>query len=92
MTEKEEMRGCLIPKNLHYRVDDHTCVKVQEDGTVWVGMTDVAQTMAGTLLHVKTRGVGTQRDKGKPLATVESAKREGPVKSPVTGEIVEVNP
>ena len=92
MTENPEMRGCLIPKNLHYRVDDHTWVRVQEDGTVWVGMTDVAQTMAGPLLHVKTRGVGTQREKGKPLATVESAKWVGPVKSPVSGEIVEVNP
>jgi len=92
MTESEAMRGCVIPKNLHYRVDDHTWVKVQDDGTVSIGMTDVAQTMAGPLLHVKSRGAGTKRDKGKPLATVESAKWVGPVKSPVTGEIVEVNP
>lgn len=92
MTEKEEMRGCVIPKNLHYRIEDHTWLKVRDDGTVWVGMTDVAQAMAGPLLHVKARGAGTQREKGKPLATVESAKWVGPVKAPVSGEIVEVNP
>ena len=87
----EEMRGCVIPKDLYYRVEDHTWVKVREDGTVLVGMTDVAQSMAGPILHVKARSAGTQRDRGKPLATVESAKWVGPVKSPVSGEIVEVN-
>ena len=92
MTETEEMRGCILPKKLYYRIDDHTWIKVGDDGTIWVGMTDVAQSMAGPLLHVKSRGAGTKRDKGKPLATVESAKWVGPVKSPVTGEIIEVNP
>ena len=91
MADKEEIRGCVIPKELYYRVEDHTWVKVSDDGTVWVGMTDVAQNMAGPLLHVKTKAVGTKRAKGKPVATVESAKWVGPVHSPVVGEIIEVN-
>ena len=91
MADREEIRGCVIRKELFYRVDDHTWVKVNDDGTVSIGMTDVAQSMAGPLLHAKAKGVGTKREKGKPLATVESAKWVGPVKSPVSGEIVEVN-
>jgi glycine cleavage system H protein len=91
VTESSEIRGCVIRKDLYYRVDDHTWVKVNDDGTVLVGMTDVAQNMAGPLLHAKAKPVGTKRPKGKPIATVESSKWVGPVKSPVSGEIVEVN-
>lgn len=91
MAESEEIRGCVIRKDLYYLVDDHTWVQVNADGTITVGMTDVAQNMAGPILHVKAKAAGTVRSKGKPLATVESGKWVGPVKSPVSGEIVEVN-
>lgn len=91
MAETAEIRGCVIRKDLYYRVNDHTWMKVTEDGTVLVGMTDVAQNMAGPLLHARAKSVGTKRPKGRPIATVESSKWVGPVKSPVSGEIVEVN-
>jgi glycine cleavage system H protein len=90
-TERTEVRGCLIRKDLYYRVDDHTWVRPLPDGTVQVGMTDVAQNMAGPMLHAKAKPVGTIRPRGRPIATVESSKWVGPVKSPVSGEIVEVN-
>lgn len=91
MSDREEIRGCVILKDLYYAVDDHTWARVNDDGTVTIGMTDVAQNMAGPLLHAKTKKVGTVRGKGKPLATVESSKWVGPVKSPLSGEIIEVN-
>jgi glycine cleavage system H protein len=91
MAETEQIKGCVIRKDLYYRVQDHTWVKVEEGGTVLVGMTDVAQNMAGELLHAKAKKAGTVREKGRPIATVESSKWVGPVKTPVSGEIVEVN-
>ncbi len=91
MADTQEIRGCVIRTDLYYSVDDHTWVQVNDDGTVNIGMTDVAQNMAGPLLHAKTKSVGTMRKKGKPVATVESAKWVGPVKSPISGEIVAVN-
>lgn len=91
MVPHPEVRGCVLPLHLHYRVSDHTWVQVQDDGTVRVGMTDVAQNLAGPLLHARPKKPGTVREQGKPLATVESSKWVGPVKSPVTGEIVAVN-
>ncbi len=91
MAEVEEIRGCVIRKDLYYAVDDHTWVRLNDDGTVTVGMTDVAQNMAGPILHVRVKKVGTVRAKGKPLGTVESSKWVGPVKSPLSGEIVKVN-
>lgn len=91
MSDREEIRGCVILKDLHYSVEDHTWIRLNDDGTVTVGMTDIAQSMAGPILHAKTKKVGLERQKGKPLATVESGKWVGPIKSPVSGEIVEVN-
>lgn len=91
MSDDPEVRGCVLPLDLYYSVVDHTWIRVHDDGTVTVGMTDVAQNLAGPLLHAKPKKVGTVRAKGKPLATVESSKWVGPVKSPVSGEVIEVN-
>lgn len=91
MGDHPEVRGCVLPLHLHYSVADHTWVHLLDDGTVRVGMTDVAQNLAGPLLHAKPKKVGTVRPQGKPLATVESSKWVGPVKSPVSGEITAVN-
>lgn len=91
MSENPEVRGCILPLNLHYNVGDHTWVTMNDDGTATVGMTDVAQNLAGPLLHAKPKKVGVVRKKGKPVATVESSKWVGPVKSPLSGEIVAVN-
>ena len=91
MSENPEVRGCVLPLNLHYAVDNHTWVVVDEDGVATVGMTDVAQNMAGPLLHAKPKKVGAVRKRGKPVATVESSKWVGPVISPLSGEIVAIN-
>ena len=86
----ENVKGCVILKDLHYSVKDNTWIKVNGD-IITIGMTDIAQSLAGPILHSQTKSVGTARRKGRPIATVESGKWVGPVKSPVTGEIVEVN-
>ena len=91
MSDSPEVRGCLLPLDLHYSVVDHTWIHVNDDGTVTVGMTDVAQNLAGQLLHAKPKKVGALRKRGKPVATVETSKWVGPVKSPISGEIIAVN-
>jgi len=91
MSESSEVRGCIIPLRLHYNVAENTWVDVNDDGTVTIGMTDIAQNLAGPLLHAKPKKVGATRKKGKPVATVESSKWVGPVKSPMTGEIIAIN-
>ena len=87
----EKVKGCVVLKDLHYNIKNNTWIKVVDDNTVVVGMTDIAQSLAGPLLHAKTKSPGTARRLGKPIATVESGKYVGPVKSPVTGEITKVN-
>jgi len=81
---------CIIQTDLHYLVEDHSWARFNDDGTVTVGITDVAENMAGPILHVYPRKKG-MRQKGQSLATIESGKWVGPLKSPITGEILEAN-
>ncbi len=91
MPENPEVRGCVLPLDLHYDVSENTWVRIHDDGTATIGMTDVAQNLAGELLHAKPKKVGAVRKRGKPVATVESSKWVGPVKSPISGEVIEAN-
>lgn len=85
--------GCEFPDELLYFVErtQMTWVRLEGD-TVRVGLTDPAQTRAGKILHVRIKASGTSRERGKPLATVESGKWAGPVMSPVSGVVTEPNP
>ena len=82
--------NCELPEDLYYLVEKHVWAR-PVDGLVTVGITDVAQSLAKTLVAVTPREVGRRAAKGRSLATVESGKWVGPVPSPVAGEVVEVN-
>lgn len=81
---------CEIPEELYYVVDKHVWAR-PEGELVVVGLTDVAQSMARTVISVSCRAAGKPVKKGKSIATVESGKWVGPVPCPVAGEVVEVN-
>ncbi len=66
-------------------------MKVDDDGTATVGMTDLAQTRAGKIMHIRVRRPGSIRPRGKPVATVESGKWAGPVPNPFDCVIVAAN-
>jgi len=86
-----EYQGCVIPKDLYYDIENQVWLKVEENGTVTMGLTDVGQTRAGRLLHARIKPTGTRVKKGKPVATLESGKWAGPVPALVEGEVIEVN-
>lgn len=86
-----EIQNCLLPDELLYHVDYNVWLHDNGDGTFSIGMTDIAQSMAGAMLHCRAKKVGKTVKQGKSLATVESGKWVGPVKSPFTCEIVAVN-
>ncbi|MFQ5856402.1 MAG: glycine cleavage system protein GcvH [Anaerolineae bacterium] len=85
------VRNCIIPTHLHYFVDQHTWLRCDEDGAVTLGLTDVAQTTAGAILHVTFKRIGAVYPRGKVVAVVESGKWLGPFRTPVSGEIIAVN-
>lgn len=62
-----------------------------EDGVITIGITEYAQSQLGDIVYVELPEVGRTVDQGEETAVVESVKAAGEVKSPVTGEVVEVN-
>jgi glycine cleavage system H protein len=70
---------CEFVAELHYDSEFQIWVRVEGDGSLAVGMTDISQTIAGKILHVRVRRPGTARPAGKPVATIESGKWAGPV-------------
>ncbi len=86
-----EVNQCLLPDELLYHVDYNVWLRDNGDGTYDLGMTDIAQSMAGSLLHCRAKKVGKAVKEGKSLATVESGKWVGPLKSPFACEILASN-
>ena len=86
-----DVRGCHLPDELLYDVDNHIWFSELPDGNVRLGMTTVATAMAGQLVAFTPKKVGRSVDAGKSCATVESGKWVGPARSAAAGEVVAVN-
>jgi glycine cleavage system H protein len=84
-----KINGNDFPDNLFYH-REHMWVKV-ENGKVRVGYNDWAQEAAGKLVSIKTRPIGRSVKQGKTLGSVESGKWVGPLRTPVSGNISELN-
>lgn len=85
------VRGCNLPDDLLYDVENHTWFKELGDGRVKLGMTTVATALAGDIVAFTPKRVGRSIKEGKSVATIESGKWVGPAKSAAAGEIVEIN-
>ena len=86
------MKGCNLPDDLLYDVENHIWFKELGDGTVKIGMTTVATAMAGQAgrLHAEEAS-GSEVKAGKSCATVESGKWVGPAKTAAGGDVVAIN-
>jgi len=85
------VKGCNLPDDLLYDVENQVWFKEMGDGNVKLGMTSVAAAMAGQLVAVTPKKVGRNVKAGKSCATIESGKWVGPAKTIAAGDIVEVN-
>lgn len=79
-----------IRKELKY-LSTHEWARVEEDGTVTVGITDHAQDALGDVVFVETPEVGTTVNVGEEAGVVESVKAASDIYSPVTGKVIAVN-
>ncbi|NNM13622.1 MAG: glycine cleavage system protein GcvH [Gammaproteobacteria bacterium] len=69
----------------------HEWVKVEDDGSVLVGITDHAQDALGELVFVEIPDQGINVVAGDAVAVVESVKSASDIYSPVSGEIIASN-
>ncbi|MEJ2346348.1 MAG: glycine cleavage system protein GcvH [Gammaproteobacteria bacterium] len=79
-----------VPADLKY-TKSHEWVKVLDDGSVLVGVTDHAQDLLGDMVYVEVPEVGRALEAEEACAVVESVKAASDVYSPVAGEVVEGN-
>jgi glycine cleavage system H protein len=70
---------------------DHEWIEITGDRAK-VGITDYAQQQLGDVVYVELPEVGTKLKQGQSFGTIESVKAVSELYSPVTGEVVEVNP
>src|ERR1700758_4476001 len=79
-----------IPADSKY-AKSHEWVRASGD-TATVGITDHAQHELTDIVFVELPAVGRNVKAGEACAVVESVKTASDIYSPVSGEIVEVNP
>ena len=79
-----------IPSELRY-LRSHEWVRLEEDGTVTIGITDHAQEELGDVVFVELPEIGAVLGAGDEAGAVESVKAASEIYAPLTGEIVDVN-
>lgn len=79
-----------IPSELKY-ARTHEWARLEEDGTVTVGITDHAQEALGDVVFVEHPEVGQQLAAEQEAGVVESVKAASDIYAPVSGTVVAVN-
>lgn len=79
-----------IPSELRY-ARTHEWARLEEDGTVSVGITDHAQDALGDVVFVEQPEVGAQVAAQEEAGVVESVKAASDIYAPVSGTVVAVN-
>lgn len=79
-----------FPANLKY-TEEHEWIRVEEDGTAYIGVTDFAQEELGDIVYVEVETVGETLDQNEVFGTVEAVKTTSDLFMPISGEILEFN-
>jgi glycine cleavage system H protein len=79
-----------VPAELRY-LKSHEWARLENDGTITIGISDHAQQSLGDLVFVEAPEAGRRVRAGESCAVVESVKAASDVYSPVSGEVVAGN-
>ena len=71
--------------------EDHEWLSI-EGRIATVGITSYAQAQLGDLVFIDLPKIGRTVKKGEAVAVIESVKAASEIYSPLTGEVVEINP
>ncbi|MEZ5554152.1 glycine cleavage system protein GcvH [Haliea sp.] len=80
----------MTPSELKY-ASSHEWARLEEDGTVTIGITDHAQEALGDVVFVEVPGVGDRLAAGDEAGVVESVKAASDIYAPISGEVIAVN-
>ena len=79
------------PSELKY-ASSHEWARLEEDGTVTVGITDHAQDALGDVVFVELPEVGITLAAADEAGVVESVKAASDIYAPISGEVIAINP
>ena len=79
-----------IPTDLRY-TSSHEWVRLEEDGTITIGITDHAQEALGDIVFVELPEVDSKISQGEACCVVESVKAASDIYMPITGEVIDTN-
>lgn len=80
----------MIPDNLLF-TEEHEWLRLLDDGTALIGITDFAQEQLGEVVFVELPSVGERVVAGDEFGSLESVKASSEMYCPVSGEVLEVN-
>ncbi|MFT5481599.1 MAG: glycine cleavage system H protein [Halieaceae bacterium] len=78
------------PEELKYS-ESHEWARVEEDGTVTVGISDHAQDALGDVVFVELPDIGAKLAARDDAAVVESVKAASDIYAPLSGTVIGVN-
>ena len=78
------------PSELKY-ASSHEWARLEEDGTVTIGISDHAQEALGDVVFVELPEVGDTLAAGDEAGVVESVKAASDLYAPIGGEVLEIN-
>lgn len=84
------MSELQYPDDIMY-TKEHTWLRLHDDGTAEVGISDYAQTQLGEVAYVDLPNVGATFASGAEFGTVESLKAVNALFMPAAGEVLAVN-
>ena len=79
-----------LPEELRYATS-HEWARLEEDGSITVGITDHAQSQLGDVVYVELPEIGVLLAAADEAGVVESVKAASDVYAPLSGEVIAVN-
>jgi glycine cleavage system H protein len=79
-----------FPDELKY-APTHEWIRVEEDGSVTVGITDHAQELLGDIVFIELPEEGANVTAKNEMSVVESVKAASDIYAPISGEVIAVN-
>ncbi|MBU3586854.1 glycine cleavage system protein GcvH [Polynucleobacter sp. 31A-FELB] len=71
--------------------ETHEWASIEDDGLVWVGISNHAQEALGDVMFFQAPKVGQLVKQGEAIAAIESVKAASDIHAPINGEIVALN-
>jgi glycine cleavage system H protein len=79
-----------FPENLRY-TEEHEWVRIEDENTAVVGITDFAQSELGDIVYVEIETEGEEFTANEVFGSIEAVKTVSDLFLPISGTVIEVN-